>query len=414
MRLRVMQFNTLGKHLAEVVQFPYAVDVSVEQRVAARAPRFVDWDSYGAAPWLRAALDATGLSPREYLLEQDERGTFSIEEAADGRLIYNWAERLEQLVRQVTAHPAEIVCLQEVESATVAEFSLALGARVVTLTASGGTESKAINCDAGAPHIFDAVYAPRTEAPTSDGAMLLWRVAALQACGAAELLRYSDGQKLAVLQPLVAAGGGPASSAPPLVVCTTHLHWNPAAPLQGREISELIEVRARAATCRCVPPRKRSSRCCGAAAYAHTRARDQHASPLWQALSGRGAVLLAADLNCGRQNACFQQLLAAGFEDVDTHVHPSQRKRFTMHVPRAPLPKLTDARRWEDRAVTELHPVESDYVMTRGLRVTAAAALEYGTSTFEPARDNGLPHKAWSASDHFPVGYELSLELGAA
>ena len=35
---------------------------------------------------------------------------------------------------------------------------------------------------------------------------------------------------------------------------------------------------------------------------------------------------------------------------VDTLLPAADRKRFTMHVPRAPVPKLTDARRWADEA----------------------------------------------------------------
>lgn len=365
MRLRCLQFNTLGRHLAEVVQFPYAVDVTAE-RNAGRSARYEDWDAYHAPAWLRESLDTTGTSPAEYILGQDEGGTFTVEEAATGALVYSWSERFPQLVRQITAHIADIIFLQEVELGTLPDFAHALDATVQVLSSAGVPRELVVAPTSGTEPAMRGVFAPRKDALTSDGIALLWRTSRLQPAGLPRLLRFRDNQKLALMQTLEAtneANGRPLR----LLAVTTHLHWNPAAPLQGREVTELIEVLSQ----------------------------------------GQGAILLGADLNCGRQNDCFKQLCDAGFADVDALSSPSHRKRFTMHVPRAPVPKLTDARQWADHEVTRQHPVESDYVLTRGLDVTGVQVLDTGACHFVPARDNGLPHREWSASDHFPLAYEL-------
>jgi len=182
-----------------------------------------------------------------------------------------------------------------------------------------------------------------------------------------ELLRYTDKQKLALLQQLQMKGRDTT-----FLAVTTHLHWNPVPrgdrpTLQELESAELVAK--------------------------------------IDSLAKSTPVLLGGDLNCGTRNVAYKQLLAAGFEDIDESLPESQRKKFTMHVPRAPVPKLTDARRWAEPDVTQWNPCLSDYVLVRGLPLANVEALDTGLQGFVPCEKNGLPNKRWSASDHFPIGY---------
>eukprot|EP00732_Lithocolla_globosa_P004990 Lithocolla_globosa_v1_NODE_4867_length_1349_cov_51.599691.p1 type:complete len:146 gc:universal NODE_4867_length_1349_cov_51.599691:679-1116(+) len=122
-------------------------------------------------------------------------------------------------------------------------------------------------------------------------------------------------------------------------------------------------------------------------------------------------ILLGADLNCGSNNHCFQRFAAAGFEDVEALLPPTSRKRFSMHVPRAPVIKLTDARRWDQPDILLQHPVNSDYLLFRNLPVSHVTPFHRNLLDFSPSATNGLPNTAWSASDHFPIAYELSFKL---
>jgi len=208
----------------------------------------------------------------------------------------------------------------------------------------------------------------------SDGVALFWNKEKLGAIPGREckVLRYKDRQKLALLQPLQARGGKGSN----FLAVTTHLHWNPAAPLQEAEMAELIEE---------LGSRER---------------------PL--------PVIIGGDLNCGVKNKAYTMLPEAGFEDIDGRLPEESRKWFTMHVPRAPVPKLTDARRWDQPSVTELHPVVSDYVLIRDLPVSNVKVLDtglHGPEGFTPSATNGLPNTCWSASDHFPIAYEISARL---
>ncbi len=125
-------------------------------------------------------------------------------------------------------------------------------------------------------------------------------------------------------------------------------------------------------------------------------------------------VLLGGDLNCGPDSPCFAQFPHGGFVDLDTLPPHGPRLRFTMHVPRAPVPKLTDARRWEDPVVTGSHPVRSDYVLGLDLHLASCAPLDTGVHAFVPSGGNGLPRVGVSASDHFPVAYQVELVLAVA
>lgn len=367
LKLRLLQFNTLGKHLAETLQFPYAIDVEREVAVESRSANYESWDSYGVLEghWLRKGLPE-GSTPSEYLLGSYEKGTFGVEESS-GKFIYDWKERLPQLVSQIQGQRPDLVFLQEIELGTIAQFASQLGARIETLQAP---ETPTAPEDRDQPPVYEGIHVPRDGNATSDGVALIWRAEILEALPDAEteVLRYSDGaQKMALLQQLRVKQTGSA-----FLAVTTHLHWNPAAPLQTGEVAELVER-----------------------------------------LDGmrRWPVILGGDLNCGIANAAYAQLPAAGFVDVDDQLPPAHQKRFTMHVPRAPVPKLTDARRWEDSAWTELNPVISDYILVRGAALSAVEALDTGTQGFSPSASNGLPNKAWSASDHFPIAYEIELRL---
>jgi len=198
--------------------------------------------------------------------------------------------------------------------------------------------------------------------------------AVLMPASEAEVLRYTDQQKLALLQSLQFRNNGAK-----LLAVTTHLHWNPVPQgdkptLQEVESAELIRHLDRFGSC--------------------------------------APVLLGGDINCSVQNNAYKQLLAAGFQNIDEVVPEFDRKRFTMHVPRAPVPKVTDARRWKDSEVTQCHPCLSDYVLVRGLPIVPGSVhvLDTGTAKFVPDANNGLPNKQWSASDHFPVAYQIEVE----
>merc|ERR1711971_107771 len=84
-----------------------------------------------------------------------------------------------------------------------------------------------------------------------------------------------------------------------------------------------------------------------------------------------------------------------------------------MHTPRGPGTKLTDARHWGDPAITEQNPVEPDYILVRDLSLLGVEVLDtglQGESGFVPDSKNGLPNKSWSASDHFPIAYEIMIQ----
>jgi hypothetical protein len=155
LRLSVLQFNTLGKHLAEAVQFPYAVDVAAERaQLPDRGCRYTSWDAYGIPDthWIRPGLPADS-TPASYLLghpgasasasdsdsaspadgrgaaggsvdgaegtggdsgsEHGEGGTLPLEESdAGGSLLLSWSQRFPLLVAQITRHSPDVVFLQ--------------------------------------------------------------------------------------------------------------------------------------------------------------------------------------------------------------------------------------------------------------------------------------------------------------
>ena len=369
--LRVLQFNTLARCLAETIYFPYAIDLEQERR-AGREHIYESWEAYGITErhWQHAEL-VKGGTPAEYLLGQNEAGTFGVEEA-NGKYLYAWGDRLPLLIAQITQHDPDLIFLQEVQVDTVPEFATALRAQIRTLE---------LSCVASPPFeegvgpVYDGLYAARRDAPESDGIAILWKRTSFDAPSDArgELLRYSDGQKLALLQPLVAREAGVS-----FLAVTTHLHWNPVPRPGGATLQEV------------------------------------EATELIQKVNGREPLLpvvLGADLNCGVQNAAFRKLASAGFEDLDARLPADQRKRFSTHVPRAAVPKLTDARRWDQPAVTVNHPCLSDYILVRdlGALVEGLAALDTGVQGFTPGTTNGLPNKNHSGSDHFPIGYNIAL-----
>jgi hypothetical protein len=104
------------------------------------------------------------------------------------------------------------------------------------LDATGGPTGTGAGAAASTYH---GLYAPRGSGPTSDGVALLWRHTLLSPSGPGEVLRYTDGQKLALLQPLTVGASG-SDEGCSLLAATTHLHWNPCAPLQAVEAGELI------------------------------------------------------------------------------------------------------------------------------------------------------------------------------
>lgn len=365
--LKLLQFNTLAKHLAETIQFPYAIDVEKEKSVD-RGDAYESWERYGITEkhWLYKEL-CKGGTPLDYLLGQAESGTFAVEQSG-GKYIYSWSERFPQLVAQIMDHDPDLIFLQELEAATVPDFAKALGAQIQMLEMSS---SEATSIAEGSDvHKYEGVYAPRADRAMSDGVAILWNKEKLRAIPGkgCQVLRYKDAQKLALLQPLQVSGKDSS-----FLAVTTHLHWNPAASLQEAEVAELLE---------------------------ELRSRER---PL--------PVVIGGDLNCGVQNKAYAMLPDAGFEDVDSRLPAGSCKRYTMHVPRAPVPKLTDARRWDQPSITELHPVVSDYVLTRDLSVSDVrvlnTGLQGGPEGFVPSATNGLPNRNWSASDHFPIAYEI-------
>eukprot|EP00930_Biecheleria_cincta_P098512 TRINITY_DN90167_c0_g1_i1.p1 TRINITY_DN90167_c0_g1~~TRINITY_DN90167_c0_g1_i1.p1 ORF type:complete len:406 (-),score=39.46 TRINITY_DN90167_c0_g1_i1:141-1358(-) len=376
--LKIFQFNTLAKHLAEVIQFPYAIDVEREKLVD-RGTLYDSWENYGITDkhWLyeQVAKEAT---PSEYLLGHDEVGTLSVHQS-EGKYIYSWADRLPQLIKQIKKHDPDLLFLQEVEVGTVEDFAKGLGARIRTVE-SMSSLAPVTASDQSISHTYDGIFASRADKATSDGIMILWNRNVLGAYRnqQGEVLRYTDGQKLALIQPLCSV-----ESSVPFLSVTTHLHWNPV-PRPGQPTLQETE-----------------------------------AEELVSKLKGREDVLpiiLGGDLNCGLQNSAYKNLLDAGFENVDLMMPEEKRRRFTMHVPRAPVPKLTDARCWDQMSVIEKHPVLSDYILVSGMHIRTVDVLRTdvgmdgeGTAFYIPSAVNGLPNKNWSASDHFPIAYTIAM-----
>lgn len=370
LRLRVLQFNTLGKHLAEVIQFPYAVDVVAERSVMesdngdSQRARYENWDAYGVSSWIRRTLDETGMSPAEYILGSgDEGGTFSVEVGDSNQLIYSWTERLPLLIWQIETFQADLIFLQEIELGTLPQFAERLHAHVQNLGAESA-ETSIFGDDSG---IYEGIYCPRATTAQSDGIAMLWRKSSgIHASDVPKVLRYTDGKKLALVQPLSVAAERLNFHA-----VTTHLHWDPAAPYQEREMEELIAE-----------------------------------------ISQCHAVLLGGDLNCDAASSCLQVAMDAGFRRLDDFLpNDEDRMKFSVHVPRAPVPKVTDARQWQDRERTRLHPVAVDHILAGGAipdrLVEVGKLIPGGAEGFVPSATNGLPRKGVSASDHLPIGYEL-------
>mmetsp|Transcript_109533 Transcript_109533/g.210654 ORF Transcript_109533/g.210654 Transcript_109533/m.210654 type:complete len:416 (-) Transcript_109533:22-1269(-) len=364
--LRLLQFNTLAKHLAETFLFPYAIDVEREEQVD-RHGAYESWEKYGVQKnsWRYNALnpkDQEG-KPSDFLLRRNERGTFGVEKS-DGKYIYSWSERRKQLVEQIVSNDPDLIFLQEVEAGTVPEFEEKLGARIRTCPLQ-----KPAPMEASPEHKYEGVFVPRrADTATSDGVALLWKRGTLQPGKECEVLRYSDGQKLALLQPLQVKRTGSS-----FLAVTTHLHWNPAKSLQQVEVEELIKTL------------------------------DSLGRPL--------PVILGGDLNCGMQNEAYEMLPKAGFQDIDGELPESLQKKFTMHVPRAPVPKLTNATKWDQPSITVHHPVVSDYVLVRNLQVSSVELLDTKRIGFTPSATNGLPNTDWSASDHFPIAYKITAKF---
>jgi len=363
--LRLLQFNTLAKHLAETFLFPYAIDVEREEQVD-RHGAYESWEKYGVQKnsWRYNALnpkDQEG-KPSDFLLRRNERGTFGVEKS-DGKYIYSWSERRKQLVEQIVSNDPDLIFLQEVEAGTVPEFEEKLGARIRTCPLQ-----KPAPMEASPEHKYEGVFVPRADTVTSDGVALLWKRGTLQPGKKCEVLRYSDGQKLALLQPLQVTG-----TSSSFLAVTTHLHWNPAQDLQKDEVTELIAKL------------------------------NNLERPL--------PVILGGDLNCGIQNEAYEMLPKAGFQDIDGELPEARQKKFTMHVPRAPVPKLTNATRWGNSSFTELNPVVSDYVLVRDMTLSNVELLYTGPGHFTPSKTNGLPNKEWSASDHFPIAYKITAKF---
>lgn len=378
LHLKLFQFNTLAKHLAETIQFPYAIDVEREKLVD-RGTQYETWETYGITDkhWLyeRVAKEAT---PSEYLLRQDECGTLGVQES-EGKLIYSWSERLPQLIKQITKHEADLVFLQEMEVGTVEDFAKGLGARIQTVE-SMSSLPPVTSSDDDIPNKYDGIFASRADKTTSDGVVILWKRSTLGAYQSqrGEVLRYTDGQKLALIQPLCSVESGL-----PFLAVTTHLHWNPV-PRPGQQTLQETE-----------------------AAELVSKLKDRKDTL---------PIILGGDLNCGTQNSAYKNFLDAGFENLDLLMPEERRKKFTMHVPRAPVPKLTDARCWDQPSVIDKHPVLSDYIMVSGMHLCHVDALDTdtgmdgeGATSYVPSAVNGLPNKNWSASDHFPIAYKITM-----
>jgi len=116
---------------------------------------------------------------------------------------------------------------------------------------------------------------------------------------------------------------------------TTHLHWNPAAPLQLNETKELL-------------------------------------TKLSTSEFAQSPIIIGGDFNCDTNSEGAQRLVDAGFIDLDDQITEQEKQpesqdkvKFTTHVPWAPVPKLTDARRCDDVQITRLHPVKVDFLWTR-------------------------------------------------
>ena len=364
LNLTVLQFNTLGKHLAETIQFPYGIDIKAEQGVD-RGSRYVSWEEYGIneKSWLWPQLKSVE-SPQEYLLNHDHGGTYEVEES-NGKLIYSWSQRFSQLVQQIQRHDPDLIFLEEVERGTVHEFATMLSVDLVVLDQEKSTESKQTSPSLNKQQElkYSGVYAGRGPSATHDGVLILWKNSHLSARGHGEVFRYSDrANKLAVLQTLTYGEDFA------FIACGTHLHWNPGAPFQAAEAEELVAKLGEAQL----------------------------------------PVFLGGDFNCGPGSTCQRHFPSAGFVDLDNLL--SDRKqipRFTTHVPHAPVIKLTDARRWDDKVITQLHPVKVDYVYIRGLNIDTVQNLDTNIVGFTPSAANGLPRKNISASDHFPIAYNV-------
>merc|ERR1712060_510345 len=151
-------------------QFPYAIDVEKEKSVD-RGDAYKSWEHYGITEkhGLYKEL-CKGGTPFDYLLGQEESGTFAVEESG-GKYIYSWSERFPQLVAQIMQHDPDLIFLQELEAATVPDFAKALGAHIQMFEMSS---SEATTTAEGSDvHKYEGVYAPRSDKGMS-GVAILW------------------------------------------------------------------------------------------------------------------------------------------------------------------------------------------------------------------------------------------------
>lgn len=393
--LRILQYNVLARSAADTVWFPYAVSIAKAPpgqlgnlqsiRATAKAleeacstggifdgPTWVEdksetRDRSGTAAGICTVSQAVAAGmPDIYWGQAADCGSCGTEvlsgsisateslgvacvegcPAVDTRkIVLSWAERLPALLRRIKEHEPDLVFLEEVDQVTLQDFSVGLQG-------------------------YGSAFA-------EPGCCVLWKLETLAADGDQRTLRYTDGRKVAVLQPLQCVADGFR-----LLAVGTHLHWNPCDKFQSQEARELLDALA------------------------------AHANSV---------QIVGGDFNAGPTNVVMTEVLKAPREQndfclIDLHdvaANAAQApKRFTTHCPRGPQPKLTDARRWEE--LDQENPVAVDYVFVHlpdGCDVLRAEVLDCGGG-FEPDSTNGLPNLvAGQGSDHLPIAYQLVVKI---
>jgi endonuclease/exonuclease/phosphatase family metal-dependent hydrolase len=380
--------------MAEAVSFPFAVTTA--ESAGNRSDRFKSWSAYGVneSHWLYKGL-VTEPTPADYLFK--EEGTLSLEEAdrPNSSMILSWTQRIPVIAKQIWDADPDLVFLEEVELGTLQDFANHLRASIHVLPHSRETKSFMVQPEVakgekkrGRP-AYMGLFTPRGDDLFKDGCAILWKSATIATRESengrlGQVLHYSDGQKLALLQPLYIKNERVLESNRNFLAVTTHLHYDPKSPKQGQEVDELLN---------------------------------------WVNEWTRGSemqrpVFFGADLNFAPQNANYQKFREAGFTDLNETVPVSSRKRFTTHVTRSTpgRSKLLDARKYQDESYTKDNPVLSDYIMVRDTPSSEVSVVKVGLTSyldFDPSATNGLPNVHHSASDHFPVAYNLTLPTTA-
>ena len=301
--IRVVQFNTLGKHLAEGISYPYAVDLPSDNNNVNNTTdnnRFSSWTAYAPPRWALPTLLELSDTPLQYFKgelkkeeEEEEKGKeeegkgkgkekskeektgrFQLQEGtSNGLVILSWEERVERLAEDVLEKNPDLIFLQEVEEDCVQDFERLLKGRVVRKGGEGEEKGKRGEEEGGEDVVFEGVFASRGNGK-KDGIAILWKKERLVGVGEGVLVRFSVGNKICLMQELRMVEGGrkgiggdnannnnndnnnnnnnnnntttttttTTTKNNHFIAATAHLHWNPSSPHQQQQAKELVSA----------------------------------------------------------------------------------------------------------------------------------------------------------------------------